>query len=112
MALSDDAVGGDGSASEVSHSVDDLAIEVKELTVPLSSQDKMLRLAARERKDFKFKYESMLKELKSARASVVVSGETECDEHDELRSRPSLLGLCTVCPGLQTELAKRDASLA
>jgi hypothetical protein len=39
----------------------------------------LLRLAARERKDFKFKYESALRELESARALVVVSDETECD---------------------------------
>jgi cobyrinic acid a,c-diamide synthase len=49
------------------------------LNVALANQDKFLRLAVRERKDFKFKYESMLRELESARASVVVSDETECD---------------------------------
>jgi hypothetical protein len=64
--------------------------------------------------------------LESARASVVVFDETECDEcalHmsnitnlqtkyatlldecDELRSRCSLLGACIACPTLQTELA-------
>jgi hypothetical protein len=42
--------------------------------------NKLLRLATRERKEFKFKYESMLRELESARASVVVSDEAECDE--------------------------------
>jgi hypothetical protein len=87
----------------------------------LDSQDKLLRLATRERKDFKFKYENMLRELESPRASVVVSDETECDEcalhmskittletkyatllyeRVELRSRSSLLGTCTVYPGL------------
>ena len=75
----------------------------------------------------------MLKELESARVSVVVSNETECDEctlhmssittlqtkyatlldeRDELRSRSSLLDACTVCPSLQTELAERDARIA
>jgi hypothetical protein len=79
MALGDDAVGddrediGDDSASEVSHSVDDLTAEIEELTNVLASQDKMLRLASHERKDFKFKYDSTPSELESARAPVVVS---------------------------------------
>jgi hypothetical protein len=76
---------------------------------------------------------STLRELESARASVEVSVETECDEcalhmsnittlqtkystlldeRDELRSRSILLGACTVCPGLQSELAERDARIA
>jgi hypothetical protein len=53
---------------------------VEELTVALASQDKILRLAARERKEFKFKYDIMLRELESDRGSVVVSDETKCDE--------------------------------
>jgi hypothetical protein len=67
MELGDDVVGsngqdiGDNCASEVSHSVDDLATEVEELTATLASQDKFLRLAARGRKDLKFKYESTLR---------------------------------------------------
>jgi hypothetical protein len=32
--------------------------------------------------NFKFKYESMLREFEFARASVVVSDETECDEYE------------------------------
>jgi hypothetical protein len=86
MAHGDDVVGGDGpdiddvSTSKVSHSADDLAIELVELTNALASQDKLLRLAAHERKDIKFKYESTLMELESVRASVVVSNETKCDE--------------------------------
>jgi hypothetical protein len=69
MALGDDAVGGDGkyigddSASEVSHSNDDLVTEVEELNAALENQDMLLRLAARERKEFKFKYESTLVNL-------------------------------------------------
>jgi hypothetical protein len=66
------------STSEVSHSANDLAAEVEELNVALASQDKMLRLATHERKEFKSIYESTLRELESARASVVVSDETEC----------------------------------
>jgi hypothetical protein len=103
------------------------------LNVVLANQDKLLRLAAHEKKDFKFKYESTLRELESTRASVVVSDETECDgcafhmlniatletkhatlldERDELISRSSLLGACTACPSLQTELAERNARIA
>jgi hypothetical protein len=33
-------------------------------------------------------------------------------ERDELRCRSSLLGVYTVCPSLQTELAERDAMIA
>jgi formyltetrahydrofolate hydrolase len=95
----------------------------------LASQDKLLRLAARERKDFKSKYESIHRDLESARVSFMVSDETECDgcalhmsnittlqtkyatvigEHEKLRTRSSILGVCTVSPGLQIEPAKRN----
>jgi hypothetical protein len=139
MAFGDDAVGGhdqdigDGSASDVSHSTDDLTAEAEEPISYLASQDKLLRLAARERKDFKFKYESTLKETESTRASIVVFDETECDEcalHmlnittlqtkyatlldecDKLGSPSILIGVCTSCPRLQIELAERDARIA
>jgi hypothetical protein len=106
---------------------------VEELTVALAIQDKILRIAARERKEFKFKYDNMFRELEVARASVVVSDETKCDEgalhisnittlqtkyatlldeRDELRSRSRLLGECTACPGLQTELVEKNARIA
>jgi hypothetical protein len=120
MALGDDAVDGDGkdhnddSTSKVSYSADDLAVEVEELMTALASQDKLLRLVARERKDFKSKYESMFRELEYARVSIVVSDETDrnkcalhtsnittlqtkyatlLDERDELRYKSSLLGV-------------------
>jgi hypothetical protein len=101
--------------------VDDLLAEIEELNVALASQDRLLRKAAHERREFRSKYESMLKELESARASVVVFDKTECDECalymsnittlqtkystfldecDELRSRSNLLGACIVCPSL------------
>jgi hypothetical protein len=56
MTLGDDAVGCDGkdidddSACEVSHSTNDLAAKVEELTIALASQDKLLMLVAHERK--------------------------------------------------------------
>jgi hypothetical protein len=37
---------------------------------------------------------------------------TLLDERDEWRSRSIMLGVCTVCPGLQSELAERDARIA
>jgi hypothetical protein len=37
---------------------------------------------------------------------------TLLDECDELQSRPSLLGVCTTCPSLQTELAEKNARIA
>jgi hypothetical protein len=93
----------------------------------------LLRLAARARKDFKSKYESTLRELESTRASGVVFDETEfdgcalhmsnittlqtkyvtlLDEHNELRSRSSLLGACIACPSLQTELVEKNTRIA
>jgi hypothetical protein len=140
MALGEDAVHanddkdiGDNTISKVLPSADDLVVEIEELNAALASQDKLLRQASRERREFRSKYESMLIEHESARASVVVPDETECDEcdlhmsnittlqtkyptllveRDELRSRSSLLGACTVCPGLQTKLAERDVRIA
>jgi hypothetical protein len=119
----------DDSIREVSLSADDLiATEVEELATTLASLDKFLMFAGHERKDYKRKYESMLRELESARASVMVSDETECDEctlhmlnittlqtkyatllveRDELQSRYSLLGTCQTCPSFHTELARR-----
>jgi chromosome segregation ATPase len=140
MALGEDVVGidddkdiDDDTTSEVLSSTDDLAAEIEELNAALASQDKLLRQAARERREFRSKYESTLRELESTRASVVVSDETECDEctlymsnittlqtkystlldeRDELRSRSILLGACTVCPSLQSELAEIDTRIA
>jgi hypothetical protein len=134
MALGEDAVGtgdskdiGNDTTSEVLPSADDLATEIEELNAALASQDKLLRHAARERREFRSNYESTFRELEYARASVVVSDETECDEcalhmsnittlqtkystlldeRDELRSRSILLGACTVCPSLQSELKR------
>jgi hypothetical protein len=140
MALGEDAVGtnedkdiGDDTTSKVLPSADDLVAEIEELNDALASQNKLLRQAAHERREFRSKYESTLRELESARASVDVSDETECDEcalhmsniatlqtkystlldeRDELGSRSILLGACTVCPGLQSELAQRDAMVS
>jgi hypothetical protein len=136
MALGEDVVGtsddkdiSDDTTSEVLPSADDFFAEIEELNAALAYQDKLLRRAARERREFRSKYERTLRELESARASVEVSDETECDEcalhmsnittlqtkystlldeRDELRSRSILLGACTVCPGLQSELAERE----
>jgi hypothetical protein len=128
MTLGEDAVGtgddkyiGDDTTSKVLPFVDDLADGIEELNTALASQDKLLRKDARDRREFRSKYESTLRELESARASFMVSNETECDEcalhmsnittlqtkystlldeHDELRSMSILLCACTVCPGL------------
>jgi hypothetical protein len=140
MALGEDAVGtsddkdiSDDTTSEVLPSADDLVVEIEELNAALASQDKLLRQAARERREFRSEYESTLRELEFARASIEVSDETECDEcalhmsnittlqtkystlldeRDELRSRSILLGACTVCSSLQSELAERDGRIA
>jgi hypothetical protein len=84
MALGEDVMGDNdkdnNSTFEVTLSTDDLIAEVGELTISLASLDKLLRLDARERKEYKYKYETTLRKLESARASVVVSNETDCDE--------------------------------
>jgi hypothetical protein len=93
----------------------------------------LLRLASHERRDYKSKYKSTLRELESARASIMVSNETECDgyalhisnittlytkyatlrdERDVLRSRSSLLGVCKTRPGMHTELAEKNARIS
>jgi NACalpha-BTF3-like transcription factor len=86
------------------------------MTDTLVSQDKLLKHAARERKEFKDKLEITLKELEEAKkVAIVVSDEVECDEcavymsnltdlqskyvafldeNDELKSRSSVLGAC------------------
>ena len=47
----------------------------------LISQDKLLKHAARERKEYKDKLEIALKKLEAAKkCAIVVSGEVECDE--------------------------------
>jgi hypothetical protein len=79
MALGEDAVcSGDKDIDNDSTS-NYLVAEVDDPTGALDSQDKLLRLPAREMKEFKCKYESTLRELESARASIVVSDETNCD---------------------------------
>jgi hypothetical protein len=125
MALVEDMVGSgdkdidDDSTFKVSLSTNDLATEVDEMTTALASQDKFLRLVDHERKEYKCKYESTLRDLESARASIVVSDETgydECalhmsnittlqtkyvtllDEYEELWSRSNLLVACKTCP--------------
>jgi hypothetical protein len=83
------------------------------------SQDKLLKRATRERKEFKDKVEITLKELEEAKkVVVVVSDEVKCyectvhmsnltdlqskyvallDENDELKSRSGLLDACKSC---------------
>lgn len=129
MALGDEMVGGNDKGDDDDMASDDLLKEVDELSAALESQDKLLRRAARDRKEVRDKVVSLEKELETARASlVVVTDETECDacviymstittlqskyssvldEHDELKSRSSLLGACQSCPGLQSELVEK-----
>ena len=87
------------------------------------SQDRLLKHVARVRKEYKDKLEQALKDLELARSSVTVTEETECDtcaihmsslvtlqnkygtlldEHDELKARSVLLGVCKSCSGLQS----------
>ena len=99
----------------------------------LLCQDKLLKCAARERKEYKDKLEQALKDLEFARSSVTVTEETECDtcaihmsslvtlqnkygtlldEHDELKARSVLLGACKSCSGLQSKLAENNANIS
>ena len=84
MALGDDDIGkgkasDDECDSQVSPSVNELSEEVDKLNATLANQDKLLRLAARERKEYIAKLEVALKELEVAKSAVVVSDEVECD---------------------------------
>jgi len=99
----------------------------------LVSQEKLLKRAARERKEYKEKWECAMMELDFAKASEHVSDESECDacavhmsnyvtlqskyakvldERDELKSRPVLLGACKSCLGLRSELAEKTAKIS
>jgi len=134
MALGDEKIGkskdsDDECASQVSLSVDELSDEVDKLNAGLANQDKLLRLAIRERKEYMAKLEVALKELEIAKSAPVVSDEVECntcaihisnfaslqtmyasllDELDEVKARPTLLGACKLCSGLQSELAEKN----
>ena len=120
--------------SEVTPSVDDLVVELETINDTLLSQDKLLKHAARERKEYKDNLEIALKELEATKKCVVVlSDEVECDEcafhmssltdlqskyvalldeNDELKSRSGLLGACKSCSGLQSELAEKVARIS
>jgi hypothetical protein len=69
LVLGDDAVDGDGQdidddiTSKVLPSTDDLATEVEELNATLESLDNLLKQAACERREFRSKYQSTLREL-------------------------------------------------
>ena len=124
----------DDNASEVTPSVDNLVAKFDIMNDTLMSQDKLLKHAARERKEYKDKLEIALKELEAAKkCAMVVSDEVECDEcaihmsnltslqskyvalldeNDELKSRSGLLGACKSCLGLQSKLAEKVARIS
>jgi septation ring formation regulator EzrA len=77
---SKDEVPIDDNTSEVTPSVNNLVAKLDIMNDTLMSQDKMLKRAARERKEFKNKLEIVLKELKEAKKhAVAVSDKVECD---------------------------------
>jgi len=113
----------DDDTPKVLPSTNKLTTEVDALSDALLSQDRLLKHAARERKEYKERLEQALKDLELARSSVTVTEETECDtcaihmsslvtlqnkygtlldEHDELKARSVLLGVCKSCSGLQS----------
>jgi len=131
---SKDVVPIDDDTTEVTPSIDYLVAELETMNDTLFSQDKLLKRAARERKEFKDKLEIALKELEEAKKlAVVESNKVECDEcaihmsnltslqskyvalldeNDELKSRSGLLGACKSCLGLQSELAEKVARIS
>jgi hypothetical protein len=131
---SKDVVPIDDDTIEVAPFVDNLVAELDIMTDTLMSQDKLLKCAARERKEFKDKLGIMLKELEEAKKLVVVVlDEVECDEcavhmsnltdlqskyvalldeNDELKSRSGLLGACKFCSGLQSELIEKNTKIS
>jgi hypothetical protein len=128
-----DMVPGDDDSIEVKPSIDALIAELDIMTDTLMSQGKLLKCAARERKEFKDKLEIMEKELEKAKKLAIhVSNEVECDEcavhmtnffelqskyvalldeNDELKSRSSLLGACKSCSGLQSKLIENNTKI-
>jgi hypothetical protein len=131
---SKDVVPVDDDTIEVTPSVDYLVAELETMNDTLFSQDKLLKRAARERKEFKDKLEITLKVLEEAKKhAIVVSDEVECDkcvvhmsnltnlqskyvalldENDKLQSRSGLLGACKSCSGLQSELTEKVARIS
>jgi hypothetical protein len=123
-----------GDTTDVTPSVKNLVAEIDIMNDTLMSQDKLLKCAARERKEFKNKLEIALNELEEAKKlAVVVLDEVECDEcaihmsnltnlkskyvalldeNDELKSRSGLLGACKSCSSLQSELAGKNAKIS
>jgi hypothetical protein len=76
-----DVLLGDDDSTEVKPTIDALIAKLDIMTDTLMSQDKLLKYAARERKQFKDKLEVVEKELEEAKKLVVhVSDEVECDE--------------------------------
>jgi hypothetical protein len=119
--------------TEVKLTINALIAELDVMTDALMSQDKLLKHAARENKEFKDKLKVVEKEFEEAKKLIVhVSNEVECDEcvvhminfsklqskyailldeNDELKARSSLLGACKSCSGLQSELAEKNAKI-
>jgi hypothetical protein len=76
-----DVLPGDDNTTEVKPTIDALIAELDVMTNALMSQDKLIKHAARERKEFKDKLEVVEKELEEAKKLIVhVSDEVECDE--------------------------------
>ena len=131
---SKDMVHVDDDTTKVTPSIDNLIAELDIMNDTLMSQDKLLKRATRERKEFKDKLEIALKELEEAKNHVVVVSDEveddECaihmsslaslqskyasllDENDEMKSRSSLLGACKSYSGLQSKLAKKVARIS
>ena len=78
---SKDMVPVNNDTTEVTPSIDYLVAKLETMNDTLFSQDKLLKRAARERKEFKDKLEITLKELEEAKKHVVaVSDEVEYEE--------------------------------
>jgi hypothetical protein len=76
-----DVLPGEDDSTKVKPFVDALIVELDTLTDTLMCQDKLLKRATREWKEFKDKLEVMEKELEEAKKLVVhVSDEVSCDE--------------------------------
>jgi bifunctional DNA-binding transcriptional regulator/antitoxin component of YhaV-PrlF toxin-antitoxin module len=78
---SKDVVIVDDDTTEVTPFIDYIVAKLETMNDTLFSQDKLLKRAARERKEFKDKPGIALKELEEAKKhAVVVFDEVECDE--------------------------------
>jgi hypothetical protein len=137
MALGDETMGshdfgGKNFDFEIPLSADELVAELDSLNAALLSQDKMLRREVKERNEYNAKVDSVLNDLQFAREPIVLD-EAKCDSYavhmsnldtmqtnyaclideiDEVKSRPSHLGVCKSYHAMKSELTEKNTRMS